>query len=493
MYLYRIRTIRWLGIGLLALVAVSVLVMMAWTALSDGLSSASYVDGRYFPVQDEPEVIAGDLLNRISWGAVIAGVALALAADIVFSLLGIAVGVSAINPEQEGEEAPDAGSLSMGGGIWIVSSGILALAMGGWIAGHLAGVPTETDGMMHGVLVWAVTTIVSMFVLSTLAGRIIGGAAGLLKHAMSLMGSVTGATAHLVGETAQAAGSVAGAAGNVAGSAVQAAGGVMYDALGTLAQGVNQAAQTAAEGASHLGRDAIEAMPEVKDAIEHMDLTFDSVKEEVFQLMREAGKSPEELQQTAKDTAEDMQHLARVAARHPEQADRILELALRRVFRRGEDYISDVDRDNLVQVMSERTNMTEEEIRQQIDQWEQRAQRARQQVEVMRQTAMERAQELRQKAEVKAQEMYEKARQEAQEMYDNVQQKVMETRREVEHQAREAAGATTDMIAKVATALVVALLIGAVAAGLGGAVGAPGEFEVEDDNIEDVSITYPEL
>jgi hypothetical protein len=77
-------------------------------------------------------------------------------------------------------------------------------------------------------------------------------------------------------------------------------------------------------------------------------------------------------------------------------------------------------------------------------------------------------------------------------MYDGVQQRVLETRRELEHQAREAAGATTDMIAKVAAALVVALLIGAVAAGLGGAVGAPGEFDVEDVNV-DVSITYPDL
>jgi hypothetical protein len=489
LYLYRIRTIRWLSIGLLAVIALSTLVMLAWAALSDGLSSASYIDGRYLPVQDEPEIIAGDLLEHISWGAVLAGSVLALAADIVFSLLGVAVGVSAINPADD-EETPDVGSLSMGGGIWIISSGILALAMGGWVAGRLAGLPAETDGMLHGVLVWAVTTIVSMFVLSTFAGRIIGGAAGLLKHAMSLMGSVTGATAQVAGNVV---GSTAHAVGSVAGSTAQAAGGVMYNALGTLAQGVNQAAQTAAEGASYVGHEAIEAMPEVKDAMEHMDLTFDSIKEEVFQFMRDAGKSPEELQATAQDTVQDMKYLAQVAARHPEHADRILELALRRVFRRGEDYISDVDRDNLVQVLTERTNMTEDEIRQQIDQWEQRAQRARQQVNVMRQTAMERAQELRQKAEEKAQELYEKARQQAQEMYDSVQQNVNQMRHEVEHQAREAAGTTTDIIAKVAAALVVALLIGAVAAGLGGAVGSPGEFEVEDDAIEDVSITYPEL
>jgi ElaB/YqjD/DUF883 family membrane-anchored ribosome-binding protein len=495
--LHNMRTTRWVSVVLLTLLAMVLLTVLTWMVLQDGVTTVSHTTGQIIPIQDNLEVVPPDMLQRISWGAVIAGTFVAIAIDIMLSLLGVAAGVKAINPLPEpGEEPTDFAKWSMGSGLWMMASVIIALAAGGWVAARTAGLPTEADGVIHGVLVWAVATVFSMFVLTTFGGKVIGSVAGLVKYVLDMLGTAAGMTAQVAGNTAQVAGHVAGDAvhtvGNVAGSTAQAAGGLMYQALGTLAQGMNQAAQVTAEGVSHTAQNVVDSMPMVKDALENFDLSFESIKSEAYQLMREAGKSPEDLQHQAQDTVEDMENLARVAVRHPEHLDRILELALRRVFRRAEGYIGDVDRDNLVQVLMQRTNMTEDEAVQQIERWEARAQEARHQVEQMRQTAMEKAQELRQQAEDKANEIVERAKQQAQEMYDNVQSRMDTVRNEVVHQAREAADTTTNIIASLAAAIVFALFIGGIAAGIGGAAGSPDDLTV-DAVIEDVSYTEPDM
>jgi hypothetical protein len=492
-----IRTTRWMSVALLTLLAVIILTVMTWMVVQDGVTTISRTTGQIIPIQDDLEVIPPDMMQRISWGAVIAGAFVAIAVDIMLSLLGVAAGVKAINPiPAPGEEPTDFAKWSMGSGLWMMASVIIALAAGGWVAARTAGLPTEADGAIHGVLVWAVATVFSMFVLTTFGGKVIGSVAGLAKYVLDMLGTAAGVTAQVAGSTAQVAGRVAGdtvqTVGHVAGSTAQAVGGVMYQAMGTLAQGMNQAAQVAAEGVSHTAQNAIDSMPMVKDALENLDLNFETIKSEAYQLMREAGKSPEDLQMQAQDTVDDMQNLARVAVRHPEHIDRILELALRRVFRRAEAYIGDVDRDNLVNVLMQRTSMNEEEARQQIERWEQTAQEARQQLEEMRQTATEKAQELRQQAESKANEIVERAKQQAQEMYDNVQNRMDTVRNEVVHQAREVADTTTNIIASLAAAIVFALFIGGIAAGIGGAAGTPDEFDAAAV-IEDVSYTEPDM
>jgi hypothetical protein len=62
------------------------------------------------------------MLNRISWGAVFAGVVIAL----VTQLIGLGVGVATLDPAAGAGDNPSATSLSLGAGIWFVVAGVIA-------------------------------------------------------------------------------------------------------------------------------------------------------------------------------------------------------------------------------------------------------------------------------------------------------------------------------------------------------------------------------
>ena len=64
------------------------------------------------------------------------------------------------------------GSLSAGAGIWFVISGILAAAGGGWLAGRLSGKAVANTSGYHGLVAWALSTLVVVYLLSSAVGGI---------------------------------------------------------------------------------------------------------------------------------------------------------------------------------------------------------------------------------------------------------------------------------------------------------------------------------
>ena len=107
-----------------------------------------------FPTED----VRTAALSKISWGAVLAGVVLALATQLVLNLLGMGVGAATLSPFTG--DSPSATSLSIGAGIWFAISGILAALAGGYTAGRLAGAPKESTAGWRGLTTWALTTLV---------------------------------------------------------------------------------------------------------------------------------------------------------------------------------------------------------------------------------------------------------------------------------------------------------------------------------------------
>ena len=113
------------------------------------------------------------LLNRVSWGAVLVGVAIALVTQLILNMIGLGVGVGTLDPGTG--DNPSATSLSIGAGIWFVLAGIIASFAGGYAAGRLAGKPKESTAGWHGLASWAVTTLVIFYLLSTTLGSLVGG------------------------------------------------------------------------------------------------------------------------------------------------------------------------------------------------------------------------------------------------------------------------------------------------------------------------------
>jgi hypothetical protein len=132
------------------------------------------------------------LINRISWGAVFGGVAIALATQLILNLLGIGIGASTFDPASNA--TPSANAFSVGAAIWWTVSGIIAALAGGYAAGRLAGQPKEASGGWHGLTAWALSTLVLFALLTTTVGAVAGGAFRLLGGLAEGAGQTLGTT-----------------------------------------------------------------------------------------------------------------------------------------------------------------------------------------------------------------------------------------------------------------------------------------------------------
>lgn len=103
----------------------------------------------------------------INWSAVWAGALAALAVGLIFGLIGIAVGANLLGPEHR---IVDLKKLTIASVALSVFGAFLSFAVGGWIAGKIAGILHSEPAMLHGAIVW----LVGMPLLLTLAALGVG-------------------------------------------------------------------------------------------------------------------------------------------------------------------------------------------------------------------------------------------------------------------------------------------------------------------------------
>jgi hypothetical protein len=130
---------------------------------------------------------------RLSWGAIFAGFFVALGLHLVLSLLGVAIGLTAWRPATPG--GADAGDLATGVGIWAAVAALIALFAGGATTGRLAGILRRQDGALHGVVLWALTTVVTLWLIISGAGFLLGGAFDIVGRTAASAVQVAGGAA----------------------------------------------------------------------------------------------------------------------------------------------------------------------------------------------------------------------------------------------------------------------------------------------------------
>jgi hypothetical protein len=124
------------------------------------------------PAEDARSV----LLNRVSWGAVLAGVVVALVAQLILNMIGIGIGAATLDPGGAADQNPSARGFSIGAAVWWTLSGMVAALVGGFAAGRLSGQPKEASAAWHGLTSWAFTTLVIFWLLTSTIGGLLGGA-----------------------------------------------------------------------------------------------------------------------------------------------------------------------------------------------------------------------------------------------------------------------------------------------------------------------------
>ena len=138
--------------------------------------------------------------RRISWAAVFGGVILVVAVQLLLTLLGAGIGFGTVNVSAG--TTPDASSIGIGAGVWWIVSSIIALAFGGYVSAWLAGIELRWDGLLHGLITWSIATLLTIYLLTSAVGGIIGGGASALGSLASAAGSGIKSAAQPVAEAA---------------------------------------------------------------------------------------------------------------------------------------------------------------------------------------------------------------------------------------------------------------------------------------------------
>src|SRR5512144_2635825 len=144
-------------------------------------------------MSDDKAVAQLDYWRDLSWTAIIFGALLALALSVMLHILGIGVTATSVDTNARVSDA----LTTLGGvsGIWNLASTAVSLFIGGFVASALARTFTNGRAAIHGLGVWAITTLVATAVivptLLTGAGNTISAAGTVAERATTALGSAT--------------------------------------------------------------------------------------------------------------------------------------------------------------------------------------------------------------------------------------------------------------------------------------------------------------
>jgi hypothetical protein len=108
----------------------------------------------------------------VNWSAIWVGALAAIAAVIVFGLIGIAVGAHQFGPDSRIVDLKKINITTM---ILSVLGAFFAFVIGGWAAGKVAGIVRSEPGMLYGAIVWLLAAPILLGLAGLGAGSVMGG------------------------------------------------------------------------------------------------------------------------------------------------------------------------------------------------------------------------------------------------------------------------------------------------------------------------------
>jgi hypothetical protein len=126
---------------------------------------------------------------RLSWGAVFGGAVVGLGLWLLLYAFGLAVGLTVLDPS-------DPSSLKPSGiftGVWSLIAPLIALFLGGLVAGRMSGVLRVGDGAIHGLAMWGLTTLIGACLVMMALAAAISSVAAAGGSALAAGGSTLGA------------------------------------------------------------------------------------------------------------------------------------------------------------------------------------------------------------------------------------------------------------------------------------------------------------
>ncbi|MDX2087348.1 MAG: hypothetical protein SFX73_05840 [Kofleriaceae bacterium] len=132
-----------------------------------------------------PTVDRAFVASPIGWSSIFAATAITLGVWLALHLFGMSVGLIAIEPD----DASSLRGVGIGTGVWSLAAPIIALFIGGLVAGRAAPTINSTNAAIHGATVWAVSSLIAMMI----AGMMLGGLARMAVKTGEAVGQGAGA------------------------------------------------------------------------------------------------------------------------------------------------------------------------------------------------------------------------------------------------------------------------------------------------------------
>lgn len=128
------------------------------------------------PTYSGPPLVTAErsaIVSPLGWSAIFAGATVAVGVWLVLHMLGIGIGLIAIDPD----EADSLRAVGIGTGIWSAIAPLIALFIGGLVAGRMAPTINTANAAIHGAVVWGLTGIAALLLLATAVSSAVRGAA----------------------------------------------------------------------------------------------------------------------------------------------------------------------------------------------------------------------------------------------------------------------------------------------------------------------------
>lgn len=264
---------------------------------------------------NEPIVPA---LAHISWSAILAGAVVSLACHVALSTLGFGIGAASVDAYDLKNPTKGVPTILF---VWMFVAGLISLFAGGWVAGRLAGT-VPFDSTIHGVITWALATVLIFILATTSLGYIVGG------------------TFRLLGEGASTAA---------------------------------RAAATVMPSAAQMAKDAVaENVPA---------LDWKSIKREAEELLHEA--APDEKHGSNAGGEGAGKKGENRSAKAIENANEVSGEMIAKVYGVVRDGISSADREAILKAITARTGVTQDEANKTLDQWEKTYREAKRQYQTV--------------------------------------------------------------------------------------------------------------
>jgi len=118
---------------------------------------------------------------RLSWPALFGGMFAALGTWLLLHVFGLAIGMSTI----DASDPSTLRTVGIGGGVWSAVASMLALVVGGFVTARSAGILGRDNAVLHGIVLWGMTTLFALLVGFSIASAIARGTAQMAGAAAS--------------------------------------------------------------------------------------------------------------------------------------------------------------------------------------------------------------------------------------------------------------------------------------------------------------------